>query len=74
MQETIGQRLRSWRIEQGWSQADLAAKTGKSQGAVSKWERDVDAPDTDARVKLNHLSLGAFGLLDWDAPRIAAAS
>lgn len=38
--ETIGQRLKAWRTENGLSTVDIHNKTGLSTGGLSAYERD----------------------------------
>lgn len=39
--QTMGMTIASLRREQGMTQAELAAKMGVTDKAVSKWERDL---------------------------------
>ena len=40
------------RKEKGWSQADLANKSGVSREMISKYERDIAIPSVDAAKKI----------------------
>lgn len=40
----IGENLRVVRVEHGYSQSDLAKKSGISQGTISRWEAGVHTP------------------------------
>ena len=37
---SVGARIRDYRREHGWTQDDLAQKTGVSRSAVAQWETD----------------------------------
>lgn len=41
---SFGRGLRKARAEQGWSQQELAEKTGVSQVTISHWERGEEYP------------------------------
>lgn len=43
--DPIVAELRDWRIEQGISQAELAARFGAKQRALAAWELGVNPPD-----------------------------
>ena len=38
--QTVGTRIRTTRIERGWTQSDLADSVGVSRSAVAQWETD----------------------------------
>ncbi|HEX3350951.1 MAG TPA: helix-turn-helix transcriptional regulator [Acetobacteraceae bacterium] len=38
--ESVGHRIRSTRVERGWTQDQLAAEVGVSRSAVAQWETD----------------------------------
>lgn len=46
--ETLGRRIAALRKAQGWTQEQLAEKTGVSAQAVSKWENGLSCPDISA--------------------------
>ena len=52
MQQTLGKRICAYRKEQGMTQLELAEKMGVTDKAVSKWERDLSAPDINSIPKL----------------------
>jgi transcriptional regulator with XRE-family HTH domain len=41
---SLGVRIRDGRLEQFWTQADLAAALGVNPGTVASWEQDRKAP------------------------------
>lgn len=47
-----GKRLRLWRVERDWSQADLAFVLGCSQAMVSYLERGLKAPSAELRGRI----------------------
>jgi transcriptional regulator with XRE-family HTH domain len=53
--ETLGQRLRVLRKARGWSQQDVADRTGVRVLAVGKWERDQQNPSDPNLVTLAKL-------------------
>ena len=55
MHMTLGQRIYSLRREQKLSQETLAEKMNVSRQAVSKWENDLSAPDTENLILLARL-------------------
>lgn len=55
MQQTLGKRICAYRKEQGMTQLELAEKMGVTDKAVSKWERDLSAPDINSIPKLAEL-------------------
>lgn len=50
--QTLGNMIAAMRKEQGMTQADLAAKMGVTDKAVSKWERDLSCPDVNSLPRL----------------------
>lgn len=52
---TMGKRIRRLRKERKLSQEFLAEHLGVSRQAVSKWENDVNCPDTQKLIKLAEL-------------------
>ncbi|RYG43732.1 transcriptional regulator [bacterium] len=52
----MGRMLRSLRLRQGWTQAEVAAKTGVTQSAVAKWESG------DSRLEGTALHNACFAL------------
>jgi transcriptional regulator with XRE-family HTH domain len=59
--EPFGTRLRSLRERAGLSQAQLAEKVGTDQTHVSRWERNVAAPDL-ATVRQLAAALGVYAV------------
>ena len=55
MQQTLGKRICACRKEKGMTQLELAEKMGVTDKAVSKWERDLSAPDINSIPKLAEL-------------------
>ena len=49
---SIGQNIRNFRKEKGYTQRELAELIGVSVQAVSKWETDTGAPDISLVVPL----------------------
>jgi DNA-binding XRE family transcriptional regulator len=41
---TLGERLRTWRLERGLEQRDVAAMLGVQPATVGRWERDQKRP------------------------------
>lgn len=52
---TLGEHIRTLRIQHKLSQEDLAARLDVSRQSVSKWETDASVPDLDKLVKLSDL-------------------
>ena len=52
---TLGSKIQKLRKEKGLSQEKLATEIGVSRQAVSKWELDESAPDTDKIVAISQL-------------------
>ena len=50
---TFGQRLKTFRKNEGWTQQDLADMIGVSTQAISKWETDAGMPDISQIVPLS---------------------
>ena len=48
----IGERIKRARIMTGQSQSDLAEKAGVSAITISKYERDMNIPDSSVLVQL----------------------
>ena len=42
---TIGQRIAFYRKKEGWTQEQLSEKCSVTPQAISKWEKDICAPD-----------------------------
>jgi len=50
---TLGELLRTTRLNSGLSQAEVAEKLETSQGNLSRWERDLSYPqDPDTLVRI----------------------
>ena len=49
---TIGNRIRFYRKERGFTQSELAEMIGVSVQAISKWETDAGMPDISQIVPL----------------------
>ena len=52
---TLGEKIYSLRIKAGFSQEDLAEKTGVSRQSVSKWETDSGVPTLDKLIQLSKI-------------------
>ena len=52
---TLGQRIQMLRTAAGWSQEQLAEQLVVTRQTVSKWERDMSAPDVNCLVLLSDL-------------------
>jgi transcriptional regulator with XRE-family HTH domain len=66
----IGERIKTLRSEQRWSQGDLATKIGADPGQISRYENGHIAPSADAIVRLAEaLDVSCDYLLVDDAPR-----
>ena len=61
----LGARLKTWREEKGWSQADAAKELGTEQRRWGDWELEDSVPDYDIALKLEALSDGRFRMADW---------
>ncbi len=49
---TFGERLRFRRNRLGWTQEDLASKTGFSVSSITGWERGINPPNAQSLTKL----------------------
>lgn len=64
---TIGMRIREARKAMGLSQVDLAQRIGSTQAAISRWEKDINAPSRTTYERLakilsvpaSHLAFGS---------------
>lgn len=59
----IGQRLKQFRLDAGYSQQTLADQINVSRQVISKWETDKSAPDLNmvvALAKLYNVSLNTL--------------
>lgn len=52
---TLGQRIYQLRTQVGFSQEELAEKTGVSRQSVSKWETDASIPELDKLIQLSKI-------------------
>ena len=50
--QTLGTRIAELRKEHAMTQLNLAEKTGVTDKAVSKWERDLSCPDVSSLPRL----------------------
>src|SRR4051794_37991774 len=56
---TFGERMRRGRIQNAWSQAELAEKLGVAQATVSNWEVVKTVPDKEQKERIKEvLGLG----------------
>jgi len=64
---SIGQNIRKYRKEKGYTQRELADLIGVSVQAISKWETDAGAPDISQVVPLaSALDISTDALLDYE--------
>ena len=42
--KTLGEKIKSLRLEHGWSQPELAKRVGVSKGMISIWENNINEP------------------------------
>lgn len=52
MKYKIGEKIRKYRQERGFSQKELAEEIGVSNGRVSNWEQGLNRPDADMLAEL----------------------
>lgn len=57
----IGRNIKTLRLENGWTQKELAERVGVKTGRISAWEQGNGTPDPKMTKKLK-LELGC----DWD--------
>lgn len=50
--DSLGQRLRHFRLESGWSKRALAEKLGVSTPSIIRWEADIAVPNDYNRYKI----------------------
>ena len=55
IRDSIRQRLKQLRVENGKTQIDVAVYCGKSENAVGSWEQGLSLPDLVTMVKLSRL-------------------
>ena len=64
---SIGQNIKKYRKEKGYTQSELADLIGVSVQAVSKWETDTGAPDISQVVPLaSALDISTDALFDYE--------
>lgn len=49
---SLGQRLRHFRLESGWSKRTLAEKLGVSIPSIMRWEAEIAVPNDYNRYKI----------------------
>lgn len=52
---TLGQSIKTRRVELGLTQSDLALKLNVSFQTVSKWEKDINEPDVKTLKELSSI-------------------
>lgn len=52
IQGSTGKRIRAFRLQRGFSQAELAKRAGLAQSAISQFERDLDTPRLQTLARL----------------------
>lgn len=60
-----GDALAAWRLKQGLSQAQAAARIGVTQGAWGAWETGSKTPDADNRTDIEALTDGVVLASAW---------
>lgn len=61
---SIGTRIQQLRINNGFTQEQLAEKLAVSRQSVSKWEMDQSLPEIDKVIQMSRLfSVGTDGIL-----------
>ena len=66
----LGERIKTLRKDQGWSQADLAARIGADAGQISRYENGKITPSIEAVLRLaDTFDVSCDYLLLDDAPR-----
>lgn len=50
--DSLGQRLRHFRLESGWSKRTLAEKLGVSIPSIMRWEEEIAVPNDYNRYKI----------------------
>lgn len=50
--DSLGQRLRHFRLESGWSKRTLAEKLGVSIPSIMRWEAEIAVPNDYNRYKI----------------------
>ncbi len=64
---SIGQNIKKYRKEKGYTQRELAERIGVSVQAISKWETDTGAPDVSLVVPLaSALEISTDALFSYD--------
>lgn len=61
---TTGERLAKWRLDEGLSQREAAAKAGMSQAAWQSYESG-GKPGVEAAVSIDTLTDGKIKVADW---------
>ena len=51
--ENLGEKLKSLRIDRGWTQSKMGELLSVSQDTVSLWERNKSLPDLGAVVRID---------------------
>lgn len=51
----LNEKIKELRIQNGFSQVDLAKKLGVSKQSVSNWENDNILPSIDMLIKIAHI-------------------
>ena len=50
--DSLGQRLRHFRLESGWSKRSVAEKLGVSIPSIIRWEAEIAVPNDYNRYKI----------------------
>jgi len=50
---TLGEKIKQYRIQKGWSLRKLAKELGIDPGTLARWERNVILPRAALKIRLN---------------------
>ncbi len=56
--DALGDRLQSFRLENGWSKRTIAKRLGVSIPSIMRWEEGTSEPNDYNRYKIERLLLG----------------
>jgi len=54
----LGERLRGFRLENGWSKRTVAKRLGVSIPSIIRWEEEISEPNDYNRYKIEQLLTG----------------
>ena len=55
----LGERLRGFRLEKGWSKRTVARRLGVSTPSIMRWEQGIAEPNDYNRYKIEQLLSGS---------------